>query len=55
MSLKDFSTFCQPYILHVPDFDDFISPSTEKTMAFRDKRPDGSTMTPENKFSGSCH
>ena len=47
VTLKDFSASSQPHILHVPDFDDFISPCTEKTMTFWDHWPDGSTMTPE--------
>lgn len=48
VTLKDFSAFCKPHILHVPDFDDSISPSTEKTMTSRDQGPDGSTVTSEN-------
>ena len=46
MTLKDLSASSQPHILHVPDFDDFISSRTKKTMTFGDHRPDGSTMTP---------
>lgn len=48
MTLKDLSASSQPHILHVPDFDDFISPGTEKTMTFGDHWPDTSTVTPEN-------
>ena len=47
MTLKDLSTFCQPHIFHVPNFNNLISPGTKKTMAPGNQRPYASTVTSE--------